>query len=684
MPRRHALLTALLGGLASSASAAAAPAEVLVKIRSALVDPAATKDGMPTQETLDQIIAMLQRAEQSCSADESGQAVLRLMADAREGYETLKNLSATAYSTDDMEKLKKAVTKASKKHDKASAFDADDTFLESKAEKTEREAKIAKAKAALDAAREALDSAEKTSATREPRANLLPGLISLTAAASSSLRATGSTAKVQVLMREPAVVIVDDWLGAAGQAALAALPAALANVTAKDAPALPRNASDLPAGPVDGNGPGPSLCVPLESGTAVPSAAYMVKVEAAMAAERKLRGQAKDHCGATAALVDEAPDGWDAEEDGDFVGEFSQVADRFTGSSGCGPLTSALDAALTTSAATFLTTSALAEADVLDLSVSAALGFGVDAEAVGQEILDGLVARVDSKAVVPDDWDEEEDGPWEPPTLDAADAAELLARVIKRGGDDAAALGDAYTFSSSPEIVSYFAKAGKGENAGEAARHVCDNFSRAKAPASEPHPAVSALLFLGDATKGGGEVQFPALGVSAAPKAGRLVLFETVTPDGSCDPASAVAIAPLATGSSADLHVLRKTFYTTRAFSREQKNHEGPSRVGPQVKCVGGGGEASAGGCRRHGHIGASKGDAVLPMRNVAAARSCLGPMLHGPCDKPRDYTPPPPPPKKAKPKPAKPPSTPPSTPPVEEGPSAPPPLPGAPPPIQR
>ena len=180
--------------------------------------------------------------------------------------------------------------------------------------------------------------------------------------------------------------------------------------------------------------------------------------------------------------------------------------------------------------------------------------------------------------------------------------------------------------------------------------------------------------------------------MNVAPKAGRLLLYETVLPNGSCDPASAVATAPLASGSSADLTVLRKTYYTNRAFSRETHNHEGPARLGPKVTCDDGSKPGGTGGCRRHGHIGAPKGDAVLPLRGIAEARSCLAPMAYGPCDKPADYVPPPPPPKKAKKakpaaaaaqaaaKPAA--DPPPSSPP--QGPQAPPPLDGAPPPIQR
>ena len=45
---------------------------------------------------------------------------------------------------------------------------------------------------------------------------------------------------------------------------------------------------------------------------------------------------------------------------------------------------------------------------MLDMAIGELLGFGYDTEAVGTTILDGLIAGPDLKAVLPEDWDEEE------------------------------------------------------------------------------------------------------------------------------------------------------------------------------------------------------------------------------------------------------------------------------------
>ena len=42
------------------------------------------------------------------------------------------------------------------------------------------------------------------------------------------------------------------------------------------------------------------------------------------------------------------------------------------------------------------------------MAIGELLGFGYDTEAVGTTILDGLIAGPDLKAVLPEDWDEEE------------------------------------------------------------------------------------------------------------------------------------------------------------------------------------------------------------------------------------------------------------------------------------
>ena len=45
--------------------------------------------------------------------------------------------------------------------------------------------------------------------------------------------------------------------------------------------------------------------------------------------------------------------------------------------------------------------------------------------------------------------------------------------------------------------------------------------------------SIVALLLASD---GGGEIEFPSLGVRVSPRRGRLLMYETLLPDGSCDP----------------------------------------------------------------------------------------------------------------------------------------------------
>ena len=66
-------------------------------------------------------------------------------------------------------------------------------------------------------------------------------------------------------------------------------------------------------------------------------------------------------------------------------------------------------------------------------------------------------------------------------------------------------------------------------------------------------------------TQGGGETVFPALGLSVEPKRGRLLLFEDLLPDGTCDPRTAHASSDLLLNATADKLVVQKWFYLDRA-----------------------------------------------------------------------------------------------------------------------
>ena len=115
--------------------------------------------------------------------------------------------------------------------------------------------------------------------------------------------------------------------------------------------------------------------------------------------------------------MEEPPEDWDTEEDGEWKGEFNSAADRYP-NGGCGPLTPALDSALVQSESVYFTASAEVSVDIADMFVLAALGYGLEAEALAKYIYDGQETREDTAATQPDDWDEDEDGPWSAPMLE--------------------------------------------------------------------------------------------------------------------------------------------------------------------------------------------------------------------------------------------------------------------------
>ena len=307
-----------------------------------------------------------------------------LVATVRSGYEKLASMLSSPPA--DMKKLEKALAKASKKKALISSFDTDDTFLESKAEKKEREEKTAKASAAVDAAQAAVDEAKAAIAAREPRNVLFPRLSDIIARlapdAPSDRKAKPKPAPVlalanpkatlQVLSHAPLVVAVDNWLGETGLKALdGAIQAATKALSppADDGSAdpgksikVPRNASELTEGPFErGARPSaPQLCVPIVNGQQEPT--LVAAIDSAMEAAKAAKAKGDDHCDATASLVDEAPDGWDEAEDGAWVGTYKDVAARYP--KGCGPLTDALDKALVNSDEVIFTASADAHVDV--------------------------------------------------------------------------------------------------------------------------------------------------------------------------------------------------------------------------------------------------------------------------------------------------------------------------------
>ena len=354
---RSLLITFVFAAVAGAAKTS--ELDVLVKVRSTL---AKTEDGIPDEATLGKAIDMLTKAESSCPASASGELMQKLLSDARSGYEKLRELSNQPPA--DLKKLEATAKKAAAKLTKASAVDEGDTFLESKAEKKEREAKVAKAQTAKDKADEAVKSAQDAEAARKPLTTLLHSLSSVAAA----LRAGALKPKVQVLSEAPMVVVVDDWLGSAAQRALDMVPEVFASALAPTAAEggqpvtlLPTNASEI-GGTYSQGGEKPSLCLPVsESGEVSPTLLATIdkEIRQAKAAKKSSSGGADppSYCDATTALVDDPPEDWDTEEDGDWVGEVMTAAQRYPASSGgCGPLTPALDKAVVHVDSVFFTT----------------------------------------------------------------------------------------------------------------------------------------------------------------------------------------------------------------------------------------------------------------------------------------------------------------------------------------
>jgi hypothetical protein len=631
-----------------------------------------------TPESLDAAVAELAKGEKKCGSSDDGVATKTILSNVKAGYENLSELLKEPPA--DISKLEKKLAAATKKQTKAQAESDElaDEELVSKAEKDARADKLAKATAAVDAAQSAISKARAAASVQEAREpSLFPRLSAIT-------KRLPASAKVQVISEAPAVVVVDDWLGEATLKALAMLPEVFANNSAGEGSPT-ANATDL-GGPSEYSdsreAPKPSLCLPVEEGATSPS--YLKKVAELVNAAKKAKASGKPHCDATAGLVEEAPSDWDKEEDGEWSGEFNTPGDRYKvgGKTSCGPLTVALSEALTQAESMYFTISTELAVDILDFAVSGALGyFPLDAEPMASAAFDMLVTRADPSAIAPDDWDEEEDGPWQPPEIEGKDATAILQSFVTANDGNSSALGDAYAFSSSPELKLYHASL----NGREALSHPCPDFldfSGRNEDVPQGTPSLLAFVHASEPStkKGsGGDLLVPAAGVSVAPKKGRLILVESSLDDGSCDPAAAFSMSPLSPKAN-DLLVLKKIYYTDKTFSREQNNHEGPQKLTARVFCLPGSSPTTGAGCVRYGHVGAQSGDAVLPLREAKTQRPCMGPGYEGACFDANYVEPEPAPKKKKKPK-AAPASAEKVPPPPGPGPPE---APGAPPPVSR
>jgi hypothetical protein len=244
--------------------------------------------------------------------------------------------------------------------------------------------------------------------------------------------------------------------------------------------------------------------------------------------------------------------------------------------------------------------------DTLDAALSAAAGFrSVDVEATFAA-LELAMSEHDDPATLeaPTGWDNDEDGEWQPSKVAAQSYMSAMAGLLKKEEEAKVedGLGAAYAFSASPELVRF-----RASTAGGASLHLeCDDFANERSA-----PTVSvAYLYASDVKKGGEDV-FPALGLSVAPKKGRLLLFETMMADGTCDPATATASSPLKAGG-ADKLLLAKRFYSDTKHDRGAKNQEMPDQPPPKLLCD----DTEPFGCRRFAPAGVPEGgDAVMAAR---------------------------------------------------------------------
>lgn len=208
----------------------------------------------------------------------------------------------------------------------------------------------------------------------------------------------------------------------------------------------------------------------------------------------------------------------------------------------CGPLTKGLQEALVRSENVLFDPGASDTVDAIDGAISAMLGFDFDADTVAAP--GGLASFLMN--------------------------ASLSAR---------AAVRDAYDFSTGPQLSRYRAT----RQGGYRLHTDCHDFGLSE-PTERTH---TAILYVSE-PQGGGETTFPALGLRVEPRRGRLLLFENLLPDGTCDPRTAHASSDVHLNASADKLVLQKWFYLDRAYGEYLRTsvwHEGKPRQAGTTVC---------------------------------------------------------------------------------------------------
>lgn len=366
-----------------------------------------------------------------------------------------------------------------------------------------------------------------------------------------------------MLSESPLVLTLDSWLGPEASAALDALPEVMENTF---------GGRSLPTPPADWNAeedgewqPDPKvagqLCIATDDAGA-PQPRVVKAIDKAVADAQAAAKKKKPHCAATAALKGAA--------------EF--ILPSLDGKSeNCGPLTPGLEAALAHSDAAWTLINANRTVDTLDVALAFANGFGAaDVEAAFASAIELAMTEHDDPATLsaPDGWDSEEDGEWQPDKVPAQSYMAAMAKALQAEHDAGVqdGLGGAYAVSSSPELLRY-----RASTAGGATLHLeCDDFANERPAAT----VAVAYLYASDVKKGG-EDSFPALGLSVAPKKGRLLLFETMMSDGTCDAAAVTASLPVK--GDKDKLLVAKRFYSDTAHDRGAKNGEFPDQPPPKM-----------------------------------------------------------------------------------------------------
>ena len=517
-------------------------------------------------------------AQEACSVDKEADAPLRRALEQTIAGIELRQSMANA-KPKPMAKLEKALKSAQNKV-KSMRDDMDGDDLPSKDDKAALQKLQDKEKAAQDAIKFAKD-VERSQKGRD--------LTKMTFSPRSLIerhKAGKIGGVLKVLSETPLVLTLDGWQGPEAAKSLANVSAVLDSRTTEKS----------------------GLCVALDGETLQASTAK--KLDKVLAKGKKGTDDPELANSSAVEMLTVASDGPGAPQQ---VGKASDAKALCSAADQLTPVVGPIDQQLTQSVHAWMLWSADAKVDLLDASISEAVGFtDVEAEKAFATFAGEMEERDDPATLTPPDgWDEDEDGEWQPDKLPAKSYMATLSSYLEKESvaKTKLGLGAAYAFSSQPEMVRYVA----ATSGGAKLRLECDDFANEK----EGAMAAVAIVYANDVAKGkGGEEVFPALGLSVQPKEGRLLLFEVMMADGTCDPASVVASSPLK-GGAADKVVVTKRFYADTKFDRGAAEGEMPNQPkSGKIMCD----ENSPWGCRRFEPAGIPEGgDAVMASRGFKA-----------------------------------------------------------------